>query len=151
MCFVPDVLQHEQSLTAPLELDGLLPTGNEDLLETLCKSCNRNDVLQSKLVHDIDRDGKLALAAVDEDQLWWIGKPSSLRRCGFDRLVSLREICAQTSMQNLTHCRIVIVVDPRLDLEVSILTGSGKTILQDHHRADVVRSLQMGHVVALDA
>ena len=149
--FVADALQHEQRLAATGHLDGLAAARGVHLLEALGQRGDRDLVEEPERAHDPLGDGKLPLAAVDEQQLRRIRElPGTLTQL-VQRAIALVEIGGQPAGQHLLHRRVVVVAGHVFDLEAPVLALVGQPILEHHHRADVVTALQVSHVVALDA
>lgn len=147
---VTNALQHEQRLTATSEVDGFTSPGKIDLFEPLGQRCQRDLVLQAERLDDALGDGQLALATVDQQQLRWIGELPRPFAALVDRLIPLVDVRRQTPSQHFLHGRVIIVSRDRLDLEPTVLALVRQAVFQHDHRTDVVRALDVRHVVALD-
>src|SRR5258706_16267450 len=76
MRLIADPLQHEQRLAPARYLDRLTATGDVDLFVPLRQRGDGDLVEQTQRTDHTLRHGELALATVDQQQLWRIGEPA---------------------------------------------------------------------------
>ncbi len=144
---VADALEQVEGIAPPRHPHRIGGTGPVHLLELLGQRRHGDLLVEAELLEHPDGDPELPLAAVDEQQLRRVREAATALG---DRLVTVLDVGAQAPGQHLLHGGEVVVALRALDLETAVLALLGETVLEHHHRADVVAALDVAHVVALD-
>ena len=147
MALVAHSLEQVQRLGLARDAHRLGTARHEHLLELLGEGAHRDLLAEPHLVEHRSRHAELSLAAIHDQQLGRVGEAALL---GW-RQITLGQVVPQPPAQHLIHGRVVIVAIDIAKPEVPVLAAARQTILEHHHRTDVVGSLQVAHVVALDA
>src|SRR5579875_3638769 len=124
---VADPLQQVQALAAARHDHRVLLAGQPYLLQALGQAADGH-VVDAELGEGPRRGGGL-------------GGPAGL--------LALVQVAAEPAADHLVDRGDVVAGAP--DREPAVLALAGQAVLEDDHRRDHVRALQVGHVVALDA
>jgi hypothetical protein len=136
MGLVADALQRVERGRSLIEHEGVQAVGLVNLFGLLGEPDGRN-VVESEVLQHLERDVELAASTVDQDEV----------RQHAPLLERLRE----SPREHLAHRGEVVGAGHRADLESLVVVLLEAAVLPDDHRADLLGSLDVGDVVALDA
>ena len=167
---VADPLEEVEGLGPPRDADRLGVPGPVDFLELLGQ-CGQLDLTgQPESFHHLLPDGQLALAPIDQEKLRWVGEAAAgpphadvLDRFGVNGHLGpvtpggfgpgrpIFDKGPKAPGEDLFHRGVVVVPGDRRYFESPVVGLLGQGVLEDHHRADVVGTREVAHVVTLDS
>ncbi|OPZ04185.1 MAG: hypothetical protein BWZ08_02752 [candidate division BRC1 bacterium ADurb.BinA292] len=145
--FVAQALEQVERGRSRFERDGVLPAGQEEallgaidfvaaVLDAALGHADQRDAGQAEVLHDLDGDGELALAAVDDDEAG-------------GRFGSLGD-AAKPAGQHFVQGAEIILTRQRLDAETAVARLVGFAAAERDHRADRGEPLNRGDIEAFD-
>ena len=139
MRLVAQALNHVQSRAGAVEQEAFLAVWQHDFLDAFGQAEHGDG--QPQRVHGVLRRGKLAAAAVDENQIRHFPE-FSLR---------FAQAVGKAAGDNLVHGGKVVRAHHSLDAEVAVFLARGSAVDHHHHGGHGQRPLRVGNIVSLNA
>ena len=134
--FVADLLQDAEGLRVPVDEKGIGVADADHLLEALSQTDDGHPVEDIQLQQRLVGEFKLALTAVDDDQLRQV-------------IGILLQHAGIAAVDDFLHGGVVVGADDRLDLEAAVVLLGGHAVAEDDAGGDGVGTLDVGVVEAL--